>query len=104
MVHKHTRPACRCPPQKPHQNNFLCRIPRTDALSLMYAVTVPDFALAHEGDQFGRSATAGRRDAGKCATPVQTQGSDGRHHQGSEAALVLPQAGREASGEASLSA
>ena len=33
---------------------------------------------------------------------VQTQGSDGRHHQGSEASLVLPEAGREAPGEAGL--
>src|SRR5207245_2005440 len=35
---------------------------------------------------------------------VQTQGSDGRHHQGSEASLVLPEAGREAPSEGSLGA
>lgn len=34
--------------------------------------------------------------------PVQTQGPSGRHHQGSAAAFVLPQTGREASREESL--
>ena len=54
------------------------------------------------GDGFGRSSTARRRIGGKRAPSLQAQGSDGRHHQGSEASLVLPEAGREAAGEAGL--
>src|SRR5579864_484168 len=56
------------------------------------------------GDEFGRSSIAGRRVYRECPPAVQAQGADGRHHQGSEASLLLPKAGREASSEASLGA
>src|SRR5579864_3630768 len=54
------------------------------------------------GDEFGRSSIAGRRVYRECPAAVQAQGSDGRHHQGSEASLLLPEAGREAPNEAGL--
>src|SRR4029077_14075802 len=49
----------------------------------------------------GRSSIARGRVAGERPASIQTQGSDGRHHQGSEAALLLPETGREASAKAS---
>jgi len=56
------------------------------------------------GDEFGRSSAARRRVNRQRSPSLQAQGSDGRHHQGSEAPLLLPEAGREAASEASVGA
>src|ERR1035441_4573577 len=44
---------------------------------------------------FGRGSRTRRRAARKCAAPVQAEGTAGGHHQGSQASLLLPEAGRE---------
>lgn len=53
------------------------------------------------GDNIGRSSIARRRAVGKRVAPVQTQGPVRGHHQGSEAALLLPETRREATRETS---
>src|ERR1039458_8117353 len=49
----------------------------------------------------GRDSSAGRRASRKRAAAVQTQGSDRRHHQGSEASFLLFEARREEARERS---
>jgi hypothetical protein len=56
--------------------------------------------IGRAGGYFGGSSTTGRRAVGKRAASLQAQGAGRRHHQGSQAALILPQAGREAQGQA----
>ena len=51
---------------------------------------------------FGRSKDSRRRTAGECTAPLQAQGAAGRHHQGSQAALVLHEARREDAHEAGV--
>src|SRR5208283_5433554 len=56
------------------------------------------------GDELGRSSIARGRVGGKCPSSVQAQGHSRGHHQGSEASFLLPEAGREAPGQASFGA
>jgi hypothetical protein len=56
------------------------------------------------GDEIGRSSTARGRVIGECPSSVQTQGAAGRYHQGSQASLLLPEAGREEARQASFGA
>jgi hypothetical protein len=51
------------------------------------------------GDKFGRSSTARRRVDRECTAPVQAQGADRGHHQGSQTSLLLSEAGRQAPSE-----
>src|SRR5882724_4450649 len=52
----------------------------------------------------GRSKTSRGRVPRKCIASLQAQGATGRHHQGGQAALLLPEAGREEARERSTSA
>ena len=52
----------------------------------------------------GRSKTSRGRVPRKCIASLQAQGATGRHHQGGQASLLLPEAGREEAREGSTGA
>src|ERR1700681_1164247 len=56
------------------------------------------------GDEFGGSSTARGRVVGECPSSLQAQGAAGRHYQGGQASLLLPEAGREEARQGSFSA
>src|SRR5436309_16028139 len=50
----------------------------------------------------GRRQTPRGRRPRECNASLQAQGATERHHEGGQASLVLPKAGREEAGEASI--